>query len=77
MRVVVFAYLRDGGVYRDYESWENGDRLGSYAVVLASEGRHIETESIGGKRYSGLWIWNQEEKDAKDYGIVPLISSEQ
>ena len=73
---IVFAYLRKGGVYRDYESWENGDRLGSYIVIFANGNRHIETDSIGGKRYTGLWIWEEGETDEKEYGIIPLITDE-
>ena len=77
MRKVVFAYLRKGGVYRDYESWENGDRLGSYVIIHGSDGRYVETDSIGGRRYTGLWVWDENENDEKNYGIVPLITNDQ
>lgn len=77
--MIVFAYLREGGVYRDHEAWENGDRLGTYIVVHASEGRHVETDTIGGKRYTGLWIWeaSEDNEEAKEYGIVPLLSEKE
>jgi len=72
--MIVFAYLRDGGVYHDHESWEAGDRLGRYVVVLGSVGKHAETMPIGGKTYRSLWLWSeQDEEDERDHGTVPLI----
>ncbi|MAC11091.1 MAG: hypothetical protein CMN74_02430 [Sphingorhabdus sp.] len=74
MSRLAFAYLREGGVYRDYESWENSDRLGTYVVVHASKGRQVETNVIGGKRYQGLWIWNEKDsEEGRDYGTIPLL----
>ena len=72
--MVVFAYLREGVVYRDYESWENGDRIGTFYVAHRTGRPVIETNIIGGKKYTGLWIWDGSKEDQKNYGIVPLIS---
>ncbi len=74
LTTTVFAYLREGAVYRDQDSFEAGDRLGLYSVVFGSTGNFIETEKIGGKKYKSLWIWSDEEIEKKrNYGIVPLI----
>lgn len=77
--MLVFAYLRDGGIYRDHDSWEEGDRLGRYVVVLGREGKHAETSSpIGGKMYRSLWLWSEkDEEEERDYGTVPLILMEE
>lgn len=75
MTSIAFAYLREGGVYLDQESWEVGDRLGTYVVIHSGEGRVVETDVIGGKRYKGLWIWTDKEDDkGRDYGTIPLIT---
>lgn len=76
--MVVFAYLRDGAVYRDFESWENGDRLGRYSTVMDREGDYLETTPIGGKTYKSLWIWSEKDRDEeRDFGIIPLILVEE
>lgn len=75
---MVFAYLRDGGVFHDQESWEQGDRLGTFVILHDANGRCIETDVIAGKRYRGLWIWTDEDGEAgKDYGFVPLLSEDE
>ena len=76
--MLVFAYLRDGGIYRDHESWEEGDRLGRYVVVLGREGKHAETTPIGGKTYRSLWLWSdKDEEEERDHATVPLILMEE
>lgn len=77
MSHIAFAYLRGGGVYRDHESWEQGDRLGTYAIVFGREGRHVETDPVGGRRYRGLWIWSdKDEEEGRDHGTIPLLALE-
>jgi len=73
--MIVYAYLKDGAVYRDRDSYEEGDRLGTYSTVLDDDGRYAETSLIGGRQYRSLWLWSEQAEDTKkDHGMVPLIA---
>ncbi len=75
MSVLVYAFLKDGCVYRDRESFEGGDRIGTYSIIHDGEGRVAETSLIGGKRYRSAWLWDEAvEEKGKGFGIVPMTS---
>lgn len=75
MSHVSFAYLYGGNVYRDEQSYEQGDTLGTYNIIDDGETKHILTSMIGGKIYKSLWIWDDEDVvKSKDFGIIPLLT---
>ena len=75
MSHVSYAYLRDGKVFRDEDAYEADDRLGTYDVIDDGERKYAETSPIGGKVYTSLWIWTEEDTEkGRDYGIVSLLT---
>lgn len=75
MTLVVYAFLKDGCVFRDRLSYEEGDRIGTYSIIHDGDERFAETSLIGGKKYQSLWLWNPDaEEKGKGFGIVPMQS---